>query len=143
MGHILKTSLRASAVACVIAAALVVGALSQPAGASSGGAAYGKNTSGLTFGSALKASSPDAEPDLILVVATNGRDGYVVKKELDDAAGSNVSSPSEALAWQARAGGTNDTLTVYESDGKTKIGQFVLHHATAAERAAAPGAPGK
>jgi hypothetical protein len=87
---------------------------------------YKTNGSGLSYGSAAKAVSPDTEPALIQVLATNGKTGYVYKKDLDAADGSNVTSPAEALAWQAAHEGQNTTLTAYAMDGTTVIGQFVV-----------------
>lgn len=91
---------------------------------------YPENDSGLSFGSAAEAPSPDQEPDLISAVATNGREGYVLKSELDDANGSAVaaefSTPEEALAWQAAQSGEDRTVPVYAEDGVTVIGEFVI-----------------
>lgn len=89
---------------------------------------YPVNTDGLTYGSALDAISPDTEPDLILVEATNGKEGYVKKTQLDLANGSaeNFNSPAAALAWQAAHRGLTSTLVVYASDGRTPIGLFIV-----------------
>ncbi|MEN0084658.1 MAG: hypothetical protein AAGC66_07810 [Leifsonia sp.] len=87
---------------------------------------YQANARGLTFGSALNATSPTNEPDLILVVATNGAEGYVLKSELHKAEGTGFSTPAEALAWQASQRGKDQTLPVYANDGVTKIGEFVV-----------------
>lgn len=95
---------------------------------------YDRNSHGLSYGSAANARTPDEEPDLIRVVATNGREGYVTKVSLDEAAGANVNSPAEALAWQESHQGTDDVIPVFESDGTTRIGTFVIHHPSAAER---------
>jgi len=141
MMSVTKALSAAAVIASVAAGAIAFGTQSQANPNHVAG--FNKHASGLTYGSAMKAQRPDEEPDLILVVATNARQGYVYKSALDEAAGSNVGSPEEALAWQARTQGTDSTIPVYEADGKTKIGQFVLHHQTAAERAASPGAPGR
>lgn len=97
---------------------------------------YAENESGLTFGSAAEAASPDQEPDLIAAMATNGREGYVRKSDLDEANGSaaaaGFSSPEEALAWQAEQdalaerGGGDRTIPVYAQDGFTVIGEFLI-----------------
>jgi hypothetical protein len=55
------------------------------------------NASGLTYGSALGATNRDDEPDLIEVVATNGKSGYVLKTELYAGEPSN---PEEAVKTQ-------------------------------------------
>ena len=82
------------------------------------------NDRGQTYGSA----GAGAEPDLIAVVATNGRQGYVEADELADATGSglNVTSPEEALRWQAERAGKPVVVAVYLSDGVTRIGEFVV-----------------
>jgi hypothetical protein len=87
---------------------------------------YQANARGLTFGSALDATSPASEPDLILVVATNGLEGYVLKSDLHKAEGTGFASPAEALAWQSSLQGKNQTLPVYAKDGTTAIGEFVV-----------------
>lgn len=66
------------------------------------------------------------EPDLIAVVATNGREGYVYKDELAAIDGTNedFASPEEALAWQKEREGKTFSIHVYLPDGETIIGQF-------------------
>lgn len=92
---------------------------------------YKVNASGLTFGSAATASSPEKEPDLIEVVATNGVVGYVYKKDLDAANGTEAArtftSPEQALEWQRTAAQTLPAIVrVFESDGETVVGEFVV-----------------
>ena len=86
--------------------------------------AYNKNADGATFG----VIGESTEPELIGVYATNGKQGYVWKAELDMASGSpnQFSSPEEALAWQAEFGHQDRSVAVYDSDGKTVIGEFVI-----------------
>lgn len=57
---------------------------------------YPVNENGLTYGSAANAGDPDREPDLILVAATNGEEGYVYKEDLDAASGM-TETPEEAV----------------------------------------------
>ena len=64
------------------------------------------------------------EPDLIAAMATNGREGYVRRTELDAAAGANPSTPAQALAWQSAHAGETTYIPVYESDGESVIGEF-------------------
>lgn len=86
--------------------------------------AYQVNDSGQTYG----VIGEGAEPDLIGVYATNGKQGYVLKSELDAASGhpSQFKSPEEALAWQEEFGYDDRSIPVYEPDGKTVIGEFVI-----------------
>ncbi|MBC7292680.1 MAG: hypothetical protein H5T84_01010 [Thermoleophilia bacterium] len=71
----------------------------------------------------MMARSPQDEPDLILAEATNGKVGYVLRTELE---GQEPGSPQEALAQQAAQAGKNRAIPVYESDGKTVIGVFIV-----------------
>ncbi|BAJ75213.1 DNA-directed RNA polymerase specialized sigma subunit, sigma24 homolog [Microbacterium testaceum StLB037] len=82
------------------------------------------NDRGQTYGS----SGAGEEPDLIAVVATNGREGYVDADELADATGSSqkVASPDEALRWQGERAGQAFVVPVHLSDGVTRVGDFVV-----------------
>lgn len=80
---------------------------------------YGTNASGQTYGTdGGQGGSPVHEPDLIAVQATNGKLGYAYASQLN---GPTPTSPAPAVAdnnLPARV------IPVYESDGKTQIGQF-------------------
>jgi len=91
------------------------------------------NESGVTYGSALKATSPSDEPALILVVATNGKEGYVYRDDLAVIEGTGFKSPDEALKWQNSMAGKIGSVSVYEVDGKTVIGEFVIQYSTEEE----------
>jgi hypothetical protein len=83
------------------------------------------NAKGQSYGS--EGDSPIA-PDLILATATNGRTGYVLRKDLEDADGTTAMksfhSPQDALDWQKEHGGKTSYIPVYKADGTTKIGVF-------------------
>lgn len=86
---------------------------------------YASNQSGLSYGSAASAVSPETEPDLILVETKDGTTGYVYKTDLDRASGADVKTPDDALVWQnARSGPAS--IPVYDVDGKTPIGEFIV-----------------
>lgn len=87
--------------------------------------AWQKNKHGVTYGSGLKAESVEDEPDLILVEASNGKLGYAYRTDLE---GADPSSPAAAVAKQKAEEGTTDLIPVYEVDGVTRIGSFVIHH---------------
>jgi hypothetical protein len=92
---------------------------------------YAKNQAGMTYGSDLDAAAPAGEPDLISAVATNGKTGYVKKAELNKANGQDAlntfKSPQDAIAWQNSLTAQQDqTIAVYDQDGATVIGQFVI-----------------
>jgi len=69
-------------------------------------------------------------PDLVAVVATNGKNGYARSKDLFDADGTAASnsfkSPDDAIAWQEANRGKKHTVPVYESDGTTRVGEFIV-----------------
>jgi hypothetical protein len=54
----------------------------------------------------------------------------VYAEELNEANGSTASesftSPADALAWQETRKGKTYSVPVYESDGTTTIGEFVI-----------------
>ena len=85
------------------------------------------NKNGDTYG----AMNEHGQPDLISVVATNNQPGYVHAAELAEADGSaqatKFKSPEEALAWQKEREGKTFSVLVYKSDGKTKVGEFVIN----------------
>jgi len=78
--------------------------------------AWGVNASGQTYG----VQNQHGVPDLVAVTATNDRSGYVYANKLD--------SPAPKTIAQALAQNNEPprTLSVYESDGKTPIGEFVV-----------------
>lgn len=80
------------------------------------------NPSGETYGSAVDAAKPQDEPDLILVVATNGKEGYVRRSDLE--------LPEPRTPEMAARRGDDPaprSLRVYESDGRTEIGEFIVN----------------
>ena len=86
-------------------------------------AGWPTNSAGLTYGSAADAVSPDSEPDLIWVEATNGMTGYAYRTDLE---GPDPSSPAEALRRQKARAGSARSIPVYLADGKTRIGVFII-----------------
>ncbi|MHA7144980.1 hypothetical protein ACX80U_09720 [Arthrobacter sp. TmT3-37] len=82
------------------------------------------NENGDTYG----ATNARGEPDLVSVVTTTGKLGYVYADELKEASGrtaaAQFSSPAEALAWQEAREGTVALIPMYESDGETVVGEF-------------------
>lgn len=91
--------------------------------------AYPVNQSGQSYGSQLDAAL-GAEPDLVLVVASNGREGYVDRLALEAATNPDFTSPAEALAWQDASAGKVERLPVFLLDGKTQIGEFEVSRPT-------------
>lgn len=81
------------------------------------------NQYGETYGSALKATSPDNEPDLIKAYGIDGTLGYVKSSDLK---GVQPKTPQEALDLQAKTPSSRK-IPLYESDGKTVIGEFQIN----------------
>lgn len=82
--------------------------------------AYGVNSNGDTYG---VMGSDNSTPDLVAAIATNGLQGYVDAKDLEQPM---PSSPAEALRWQEEHQGEATRIPVYLSDGETVIGEFVI-----------------
>ncbi len=82
--------------------------------------AYPTNAAGDTYG-------PDKplveEPDLVKVLATNGRQGYAYRDDLEG--GGPPRTLDEALVRSKRSL-RGYTIPVYEADGRTKIGVFQI-----------------
>ncbi|TQK20867.1 hypothetical protein FBY40_3412 [Microbacterium sp. SLBN-154] len=80
------------------------------------------NVDGYTYG----AINDNGEPDLIAVITTDNKPGYVWRTDLHDANGTNAAesftSPQDALRWQQENADTVHRIPVYEADGTTQIG---------------------
>ena len=83
---------------------------------------WGVNANGQTFG----VENANGSPDLIAVVATNGQLGYAYVSDMNAAGGPAPTSPEDALVQQQERLGEAFTVNVYESDGETVIGEFVI-----------------
>jgi hypothetical protein len=94
---------------------------------------WGVNAEGQTYG----VPNQNGTPELIAVVINQGKTGgYVTKRDLDCASGDYVSSPSQAVAWDQQ--NYNISIPVYENDGTTVIGQFVVGNETGANASTIP-----
>jgi len=85
-------------------------------------AAWPTNANGQTYGSSAGAQ-PGEEPDLIAVEATNGKEGYCLKGELNHPYNGLDRDEATAEAMN-KAALSGRTIPVYESDGTTEIGEF-------------------
>ncbi|AXH34378.1 hypothetical protein DVJ78_02140 [Humibacter sp. BT305] len=84
--------------------------------------AWGVNEHGQTFG----VVNENGTPDLVAVIATNGRQGYAYSSDLDDV--TNLpTNPDDAAGYHPEP----RDIPVYERDGTTKIGDFVTTPGTA------------
>jgi hypothetical protein len=84
------------------------------------------NSNGDTYG----AENENGSPDMVAVIATNGTSGYAYRTDLEDANGTTASktfkSPADALAWQEANKGKEFVIPVYDTTGKTVVGEFVI-----------------
>ncbi|MFM6850869.1 MAG: hypothetical protein ACKOVB_17390 [Terrabacter sp.] len=83
--------------------------------------AWGVNAKGETYG----VMNDQGEPDLQLVVATNGRAGYAYTQDLNNAGGPPPTDPTQAKE-RSKALSAGVPVPVYQSDGDTVIGQFIV-----------------
>lgn len=86
---------------------------------------WGVNADGQTYGVANSRGTPD----LIAAVATNRRVGYIYANELAQAQGPMPTSPQQAVEQQAHRNPAG-SIPVYQSDGTTVIGHFVIGSGT-------------
>lgn len=85
---------------------------------------YPTNAAGQTYGGGKELVE---EPDLVKVLATNGKHGYCLRSDLDGPAdGITPSTPPEVTEAINEAGLRGRTIPVYESDGITQIGVFQI-----------------
>jgi len=84
---------------------------------------WGVNASGETYG----VQNQNGTPNLVAVVIDGGNiNGYVKESELNCAAGGDVASPAQALAWDKASQNRSISIPVYESDGVTVVGTFTV-----------------
>jgi len=99
------------------------------------------NSDGATYG----AVNENGSPDLVAVIATNGTPGYAYRTDLEDANGTTAmktfKSPADALAWQEAIKGKEFVVPVYDSTGKTMVGEFVISAGTGTSGVAGEPAP--
>lgn len=82
---------------------------------------YAKNLRGMTYGSALNATSPETEPDLIQATGVGGVEGYVRKVDLVPA---SPQTPADAVSRAVRSAAR--VIPLYAQNGVTVIGRFAL-----------------
>ncbi|GAB12888.1 peptidase M56 family protein [Arthrobacter globiformis NBRC 12137] len=98
-------------------------------------------------GNSYGAENEKGTPDLTAVIATNGVPGYVYTSELEDATGTaaikTFKTREEALAWQEARRGKTFSVPVYDSTGKTVVGEFVISDGQGqiTDRTVPPGKP--
>lgn len=92
----------------------------RPAPSSTARTDWPTNGNGETYGSSALAKSYDDVPDLVHVMATNGKVGYAFRASLD--------SPPTTLAADSvnEANLRGWEVPVYEADGVTQVGVFTV-----------------
>lgn len=80
------------------------------------------NSKGLTYGSSLHSRSPADDPSLVLVVATNGKEGYSYATDLNTP---DFASIDQSQEWQKSHTGPR-AIPVYDSEGAQRIGTFMI-----------------
>ena len=118
-----KSLLKAAIFICIIIfglqAGFVFASLRNQGGAQA--PEYQKNKSGETYGSVLKAISPETEPDLIQAIGEDGITvGYVRKIDLDE---EMPKTPEEALKKQIKS---EKEINLYDQEGKKVLGKFKI-----------------
>jgi len=88
------------------------------------GSFWPRNAAGETYGSGVADLSGRLRPDLISVGLRDGKRGYVRRTELEAARGAGL-PPAERVEWRMRAG-ARAPIPIYEQDGVTVIGTFVV-----------------
>lgn len=90
---------------------------------------FPQNKSGQTYGETFNVAFENF-PDLIGVIATNGKEGYAYKEDL---IGEYVpQSPEEAVEYMNKLAELNEqgiffqVIPVYKNDGKTVIGEYEI-----------------
>jgi hypothetical protein len=88
---------------------------------------WGVNASGQTFG----VRNQEGTPDLLAVVINQGEThGYLESSELNCAAGGDIQTPAEALTWDKVSANRSVSIPVFDSNGTTVIGTFVVGDAS-------------
>ncbi len=80
-----------------------------------------RNENGEIYGSEIFLDEIGVQPDLILAEGTNGEIGYVRAEDLND---SDVLTPAQAMSKMVNK--EADIIPLYNSDGTTVIGSFML-----------------
>ena len=93
---------------------------------------WGVNASGETYGVANQHGTPD------LIAVDQGIAGYVRKSDMNCASGGDVQTLAQAANWDKTSQNRNISIPVYESDGTTVVGTFVIGDATGPDAQTVP-----
>lgn len=118
----LRATVGRSIAAGIVVAAVIGGTIGGVAAADKSGPSYPVNKLGLTYGSAADANTTEQEPDLIWVVGTGGKEGYIRKTDLAEI---EPKSPEEAVRQQNSAlSKSGRTIPVYDVSGQKVVDTF-------------------
>ena len=82
---------------------------------------WGVNAKGETYGVMNQQGTPD------LIAADHGHiSGYIKESDVNCASGPKPTSPAQALQWQKEHQNQSVSIPLYQSDGTTVIGTFIL-----------------
>ena len=90
---------------------------------------WGVNSHGQTYGVVNK----NGTPDLVAVDIVHGHgslQGYVKASDMNCAAGGDVTSPAQAVAWDKASAKRNISIPVYKSNGTSIIGTLIVGSAS-------------
>lgn len=88
--------------------------------------AWPVNAFGESYGNALYATSPQDEPDLLTATSTEGARGYVRRTELEAADGTAPLRQGAVPGALPSRDAADRTVAVYQLDGRTEIGRFLI-----------------
>ena len=82
---------------------------------------WGVNANGETYGVMNQQGTPD-----LIAVDQGGFSGYIKSSDMNCAAGPKPTSPAQALQWQSAHQNESVSISIYQSDGTTIVGTFIL-----------------
>ena len=82
---------------------------------------WGVNAKGETYGVMNQRGTPD-----LIVADQGGTSGYIKASDMNCAAGPKPTSPAQALQWQSAHQNESVSIPLYQSDGTTVIGTFII-----------------
>lgn len=92
---------------------------------------YERNEHGQTYGSTMNLVSEAQAPDLVLAQGEDGTVGYVLYSDLHAQPATTPDEVEERI--QSRSYAQEKVLPLYDSDGVTVIGSFVVGQGTVTE----------
>jgi hypothetical protein len=82
---------------------------------------WGVNAKGETYGVMNQQGTPD-----LIAADQGGTSGYIKASDMNCASGPKPTSPAQALEWQSAHQNQSVSIPLYQSNGTTVIGTFIL-----------------